>query len=86
MIRKACIITLAVVILLVPFMASAGEMVFATDSTDSPPGFYEENGQQVGILTDIVREVCNRIGVVPNFRRFPWKRAIRSVRDGETAS
>ncbi len=81
---KVCIVTLAVIILLVPFMASAEEIVFATDITDSPPGFYYENGQHIGILTDIVREACNRIGIVPGFKRFPWKRAVKSVQTGET--
>jgi len=83
MVSRSGIVTLAVVILLLPFIASAEKIVFVTEDVDNPPSFYEENGQLVGTVTDCIREVCGRLGIVPEFGRFPWKRTLRNVRIGE---
>jgi len=47
-----------------------------------PPYEYYENGELTGRDYDIIKEICRRTGIEPEFRERPWKRAIQEVKDG----
>jgi len=47
-----------------------------------PPYEYYENGSLTGRDYEIIKEICRRTGVTPEFRERPWKRAIQEVKDG----
>jgi polar amino acid transport system substrate-binding protein len=48
-----------------------------------PPYEYMDNGVNKGIDIDIIREVCKQIGIVPEFKEYPWKRALKYVEVGK---
>lgn len=56
------------------------EFVFS----DFPPFEYTENGSPAGINKEIIEEACRRLDVTPVFRQLPWKRALKSVKDGKS--
>lgn len=61
--------------------ALAGDVVrFAFESY--PPYEFVEGGAVKGVDTDMIKAVCEKIGVTPKFEEMPWKRAISEVKDG----
>lgn len=40
------------------------------------PYSYEKDGKLVGIFPDMVRKTCERMGVKPIFRKYPWRRML----------
>ena len=61
--------------------ALAGEMTFVFESY--PPYEFVEAGTVRGVDTDMIRAVCEKIGVTPKFEEMPWKRALSEVKDGK---
>ena len=58
----------------------AGFSTSVTVYTESlAPVHYEEDGEVVGIATEIVRKIFDGAGLEPRFEMFPWKRAYQSV-------
>lgn len=46
-----------------------------------PPVHYEEDGQIVGIATEIVEEIFRLAGYQPRFKMYPWKRSYYLVQN-----
>ncbi|GBC61170.1 amino acid ABC transporter substrate-binding pro tein [Desulfonema ishimotonii] len=63
-----------------PFTAQAEKIIFSTGNL--PPYEYREGGQVVGMNIDIIRELCKRIGVEPEFVEMPWKRTLKEAERG----
>ena len=61
---------------------SAETIFFDTVENDIPPNVYEENGRIVGIYPSIIKEVCSQINIEPEFQRYPWKRCISNIKNG----
>ncbi len=61
--------------------AGAESLIFVYENY--PPYEYMEEGQTHGMDADILREVCRRLNITPEFREYPWKRALRSVETGQ---
>ncbi len=80
---KISIIVFGLILMLVlPFDAPAKEKIFfACD--DYPPYGYLEDGKPVGIVADIVKEVCKRIGIEPDIHVLPWRRALTEAKIGK---
>ena len=71
-----------ITILLLPINAFAEKVVFV--SLDNlPPKVYQEDGQLKGIYIDVIREVCKRLNIEPEFQLYPWKRCVRMVQNGK---
>lgn len=61
---------------------SAEKVVFVTVEKDIPPNVYQEDAEIVGIYPSIIRQVCERLDIEPEFFRYPWKRCIRYMKTG----
>lgn len=79
---KKSIILFILVISFVPFTARAGKMVFLIGGM-SPPLVYEDNGKILGTDVEVVKEFCRQNNIIPEFKVFPWKRALKSLKDGD---
>jgi len=55
--------------------------VFASPD-ELPPKIFKENGELKGTYVDIVREICRRLKLEPEFQQFPWARAISMAKSG----
>lgn len=51
-----------------------------------PPFEFEQDGKIVGFTTEIIEQVLERLGYVPDIKKLPWTRAERYVRDGKMAA
>ncbi|CAN2043640.1 hypothetical protein GMMP1_1160030 [Candidatus Magnetomoraceae bacterium gMMP-1] len=60
----------------------AGKLVFAISIW--PPYTMSENGQVSGLDIEIVRKLCNHLGLEAEFQLLPWKRALNYVKNGKT--
>lgn len=77
------IVVFAVIgVLLAPICVSAEKMIFVTGGM-SPPYVYQKDGQLLGMDLDVITEFCKSNGIEPEFKVFPWKRALLYVREGE---
>lgn len=79
--KKMFMTVILAALLLLPSMAFAEKIVFV--STDWPPYVMSENGKTTGIDTEIVLELCKRLGVEAEIQILPWKRALKTVEKGE---
>lgn len=79
--RITLILSSAVIVLLFTISALAEKAVFVSPE-DLPPKIYKEDGQLKGTYVDIIREVCKRISIDPEFRGYPWKRCVNYVKTG----
>jgi polar amino acid transport system substrate-binding protein len=61
----------------------AAPLIFVAD--EYPPYTYMENGRMTGIDVDIVSEICRRLRVEATFEAMPWKRVLKTVKDGNAA-
>jgi polar amino acid transport system substrate-binding protein len=68
-------------LLFLPGIALAEKVLFV--STDWPPYVMSENGKPSGIDTEIVLELCKRLGIEADIQVLPWKRALKNVEKGE---
>jgi polar amino acid transport system substrate-binding protein len=50
---------------------------------DLPPKIFREKGELKGTYVDIIREICKRMNVEPEFEIYPWSRAIVMVKTGK---
>ena len=63
-----------------PTLASEESIVFVAE--EYPPYGFTENGQAKGIDVDIIRAVCERLGIEPVFEFMPWARAMFETKNG----
>jgi len=47
------------------------------------PYEYEENGEYKGTDVDIIKAVCQRLGITPKFEFKPWVRAMAEIKVGK---
>jgi len=78
--KKSCAIAV-IFIMLLPVSVLAEKVVFVSPE-NIPPKIYKESGQLMGTYVDIIREVCKRLDIDPEFRLYPWKRAVKNVKEG----
>ena len=65
---------------LLPISAFAENVVFATSEWE--PYVISENGKPSGLDVEIVQELCKRLGLEPDIRILPWKRALVYMETG----
>jgi len=65
-----------------PLTAFAEKIVFG-NSRWPPYSIVEEDGRKTGINTEIVTELCRRIGIEAEFQTLPWKRALKYAEQGK---
>ncbi|MDC7217923.1 MAG: transporter substrate-binding domain-containing protein [Spirochaetales bacterium] len=63
--------------------SSAARLAITFATQDFYPFSYQESGEIKGPGADIVREVCNEIGVDYTIELFPWRRAISMANKGQ---
>lgn len=72
--KKSGFVTLAVIMLLLPFIVSAEEKI-EVGAPEWQTYVYEENGVMKGFAYKIVKDVLERAGVSYDFKIYPWARA-----------
>lgn len=78
---KKLLVTLIVVgLFFSPVGALAEKLVFVT--TDWPPYIMSKDGKLTGLDTEIVLELCKRLGFEADIQKVPWKRALKYVKEG----
>ncbi len=82
--RKKFLAVLVMAMAILPVNALAEKILFVT--TDNPPYMIVENGKVEGLDTDIIKEVCKQIGIEPQFKGVPWKRALAMAETGEAGA
>ncbi len=65
-----------------PISVFAEKMSFVTAGM-SPPLVYKDNNRLTGMDLDVIAEFCKENGIRPEFKAFPWKRALANVKKGE---
>ncbi len=80
---KKFIVTLVMATLLLPGNVLAAEKIKLAALGDFPPFQYREKSQMTGIDVDMAREVCKRLGIEPEFKVVPWKRALKIAKKGD---
>lgn len=50
---------------------------------DLPPKVYSEGGELKGTYVEIIREICKRLNIEPEFQFYPWARAVAQVKSGK---
>jgi len=78
---RNCLIILIMFAVLLPAGASADEITLVALG-DFPPFQWEEKGKVTGIDADMVSEACRRLGIGLKIQVMPWKRALKSVNEG----
>ncbi len=80
--KRLFVLLIMAVLLFHPTDAPATDkLTFAT--TEWPPMTIMKDGELIGIATDIIREVCKRMEIEPEFQVLPWQRAVNYVKTGE---
>ncbi len=79
--KKNIVLLLLLASLVFPGLLWAESMIFVTGGM-SPPYVYEENKAVLGMDLDVVAEFCKKNGITPEFKAYPWKRALVNVEDG----
>lgn len=69
-------------VLLIPLNALTAERMIFVIGGMSPPLAYEDNSKIVGTDVEVVKEFCRQNNITPEFKVFPWKRALKSLKDG----
>ena len=64
---------------LITFTANASSAEFTIMTEELPPFNYTEGGQVTAFSSDIVLELCERVGHPKTIRVMPWARAYNSV-------
>jgi len=78
------ILTLWVLLGSVAVQSVAAQQVLNFATLDKfSPFTWKENGQAKGIDIDIVKEMCQRMGVECNIRFYPWKRVLAYTEEGK---
>jgi polar amino acid transport system substrate-binding protein len=79
---KNSFIIVIIAFILLTFSAGAAEkIIFVT--TEYPPLEFMKDGQPAGLQVDIIKQVCKRLGIVPEIQLVPWKRALMYVKEGK---
>ncbi|WP_233493104.1 ABC transporter substrate-binding protein [Chromobacterium sp. ATCC 53434] len=63
------------------FTAPAETLHFVTKI--SPPLNWEEKGQSIGPMIDILQATCKSLGITCTIQTMPWRRALLMVEDGQ---
>ena len=79
--KKSVAVLLTFIFLSLSGSASAEKVVFVT--SEWPPYIMSEKGQAAGLDAEIIRELCNRLGVEAEIQILPFKRAMSYVEKGE---
>ncbi len=79
--KKLVIMLIIAVFIIVPLNALAEKLIFVT--TEWAPYIFIENKEIIGSDADIIREICKRLGIEPEFEEVPWKRALKYVEEGK---
>ncbi|WP_220718285.1 substrate-binding periplasmic protein [Agarivorans litoreus] len=58
------------------------EKIVLAAAAGSIPTSYIENGEQTGILVDVINQVFIRAGYTVEIKLMPWARCLRSVEEG----
>ncbi|WP_221076792.1 substrate-binding periplasmic protein [Agarivorans aestuarii] len=58
------------------------EKIVLAAAAGSIPTSYIENGEQTGILVDVINQVFMRAGYTVEIKLMPWARCLRSVEEG----
>ena len=80
---------IALVMLLVPFMAAASgteektEYVFATDATWPPFEYIDENGNLTGFEVELVPMIGEAVGETFVVENIPWDTIFAGLRNGQ---
>lgn len=61
----------------------AAEKVIFASADNYPPKIFKEHGEIKGSYVDIIREICKRMKVEPEFVTYPWARAVMMVKNGK---
>lgn len=72
---KQCVLTLIVIASLMIGVVRAQDITVVT--YEWPPYNYTENGEIIGISTQIVRAVLNKAKVAAEYKVYPWARAYK---------
>lgn len=81
-IKKYVLLSFLSVLFFPPPIASAEKILFA-NSKWPPYSIVAEDGRKTGINTEIVVELCRRIGVEAAFQTLPWKRGLKYAKQGK---
>lgn len=80
--KRFFFVALIVTIVFLPLAVSAGKITFVSPA-NLPPKIFIEKSRIKGTYVDIIKAVCQRIGVEPVFQLYPWQRCVRMVKTGE---
>jgi len=69
-------------VFVMPISVFAEKMFFVTAGM-SPPLVYKDKDKLTGMDLDVIAEFCKENGIRPEFKAFPWKRALANVKKGE---
>ena len=70
---------LFLLLLTVAYTSVSSAQTFTVFTEPLAPVHYEENGEVVGIATEIVKKTFEQAGYEPQFQVYPWKRAYHLV-------
>ena len=73
------ILWLFLLFLTLPYSTVLSAQTFMVFTEPLAPVHYEENGEVVGIATEIVQKMFEQAGYEPQFEVYPWKRAYHLV-------
>lgn len=73
-------LTLTVSMFLAPFSASAEDLTFALEDTDSFPWQMSEGN---GVDTFLIERAAENLGHTVSFVRLPWKRCLETMKNNE---
>ena len=75
-------ITMGIILfLLIAPLSFAEKMSFVTSGM-SPPLVYNDKDKLTGMDLDVIVKFCKKNGITPEFKAFPWKRAIMTIKKG----
>lgn len=77
--RKSALILVSVLAFAAP---SFGDCEITLRWDDDPPYFMARDDQVIGIDADLGREAMERMGCSLTFKKLPWARALRDLREG----
>ena len=71
------------ILVLVLFTSGVCRAEFTIMTEELPPFNYTENGEVTGFSSEIVLEICERVGHAKTINMLPWKRAYQAIQNEE---
>ncbi len=83
--RVSFISLVSLIVLLLFSMNAFSQEVLKVRTAEWPPLYYQDNNENwTGLDVELMRALLKEAGMTPQFRKQPWARGLKDMKDGKT--